>query len=109
MLYILTPSSNVDMVLLVQRAAFYGSDASASRSIYPGSLTAERAAASPSTAPRSSDMAKKPAGRIGGRDNDSGQFVPLKETHQRPKDTTREVIPNPGHGDTGRYDKPKNK
>jgi hypothetical protein len=49
---------------------------------------------------------KKPAGRIGGRDNDTGQFVPLKETRERPKETTREVIPLPGHGDTGRYDKP---
>jgi hypothetical protein len=48
-----------------------------------------------------------PKGRVGGRDNKSGQFVPLKETKQRPASTTREVIPLPGHGDTGRYDKPK--
>jgi len=46
-------------------------------------------------------------GRVGGRDNNSGQFVPLSETHRRPGSTTREVIPKPGHGDTGRYDKPK--
>ncbi len=50
---------------------------------------------------------KKGGGRIGGRDNDNGQFVPLKETKDRPKSTTREVIPNPGHGDSGRYPKKK--
>lgn len=46
-------------------------------------------------------------GRIGGRDNRSGQFVPLRETERRPASTTREVIPLPGRGDTGRYDKKK--
>jgi hypothetical protein len=46
-------------------------------------------------------------GRIGGRDNSNGQFVPLRETERRPASTTREVIPLPGFGDTGRYDKPK--
>ena len=45
-------------------------------------------------------------GRIGGRDNESGRFVPLEETRRDPSGTTREVIPLPGHGDTGRYDKP---
>ena len=45
--------------------------------------------------------------RLGGRDNKTGQFVPLKETNQRPAGTTREHIPLPGHGDTGRYDKKK--
>ncbi len=50
---------------------------------------------------------KKPQARVGGRDNDSGQFVPVKETYERPKSTTREHIPLPGYGDTGRYDKNK--
>jgi len=50
---------------------------------------------------------KPPTGRIGGRDNDTGRFVPVEKTYERPKDTTREVIPLPGHGDTGRYDKDK--
>jgi hypothetical protein len=47
------------------------------------------------------------SGRVGGRDNRTGEFVPLKETERRPGSTTREIIPLPGHGDTGRYDKPK--
>jgi len=55
------------------------------------------------------DMAKESNGFKGGRDNDSGRFVPLKETYQRPASTTREIIPKQGHGDTGRYDKPKGK
>ena len=42
-----------------------------------------------------------------GRDNKTGQFVPLKETERRPNTTTREIVPKPGHGDTGRYDKKK--
>jgi hypothetical protein len=50
---------------------------------------------------------KKPTGRVAGRDNDSGKFVRVEETRQRPKETTREILPLPGHGDTGRYDKPK--
>ena len=54
-------------------------------------------------------MAKESNGFKGGRDNDSGRFVPLKETYQRPASTTREIIPKQGHGDTGRYDKPKGK
>ena len=52
-------------------------------------------------------MSKKPQARLGGRDNRTGQFVPVRETHQRPGSTTREHIPLPGHGDTGRYDKKK--
>lgn len=51
--------------------------------------------------------AKKPAGRVAGRENDSGRFVKVEETRERPKETTREILPNPGHGDTGRYDKDK--
>lgn len=51
----------------------------------------------------------KPKGHIGGRDNRTGQFVPVEETRKRPASTSREVIPNPGHGDSGRYDKPKKK
>lgn len=51
----------------------------------------------------------KPKGHIGGRDSRNGQFVPLRVTRQRPETTQREIIPNPGHGDSGRYDKPKKK
>lgn len=54
-------------------------------------------------------MSSDRKGRKGGRDNDSGRFVPLKETERRPKSTTREIIPLPGYGDTGRYDKGKKK
>lgn len=52
-------------------------------------------------------VAKERKSRVGGRDNDSGQFVPLKETYRDPKGTTREHIPLPGRGDTGRYDDKK--
>ena len=45
---------------------------------------------------------KKPAGHIGGRDSKNGQFVPISETHRRPNTTQREIIPNPGRGDSGR-------
>lgn len=45
---------------------------------------------------------KKPQGRIGGRDAKTGEFIPVKETYKRPITTVREVIPLPGHGDTGR-------
>jgi len=54
-------------------------------------------------------MSKERQSRTGGRDNDSGRFVPLRETEKRPDDTTRERIPLPGFGDTGRYDKDKKK
>jgi len=47
-------------------------------------------------------MAKKPQGRMGGRDSKTGEFIPLKETYKRPATTQREVIPLPGYGDTGR-------
>jgi hypothetical protein len=50
---------------------------------------------------------KTPASKLGGRDNRTGQFVPIRETKERPASTTRERIPLPGHGDTGRYDKKK--
>ncbi len=40
-----------------------------------------------------------------GRDNKTGQFVPLKETERRPQTTTREIVPKRGNGDSGRYDK----
>jgi hypothetical protein len=52
-------------------------------------------------------MSKKPQSRVGGRDNKTGYFVPLQETRERPESTTRERIPLPGFGDTGRYDKDK--
>jgi hypothetical protein len=49
---------------------------------------------------------RKPAtSRIAGRDNGTGKFVRVDETHRRPGSTTREHLPLPGHGDTGRYDK----
>jgi hypothetical protein len=51
-------------------------------------------------------MSSDRKGRIGGRDNDTGRFVPLEETRRDPRGTTREVIPLPGHGDSGRYDSP---
>lgn len=44
--------------------------------------------------------------RLGGRDNGTGQFVPIKETERRPASTTREHIPLPGRGDV---DRPKKK
>jgi hypothetical protein len=44
----------------------------------------------------------KPKGRVGGRDSRTGQFIPVKETQRRPATTQREIIPLPGHGDTGR-------
>ena len=46
--------------------------------------------------------------RLGGRDNKTGEFVPLRETERRPEQTSRERIPLAGFGDTGRYD-PKKK
>jgi hypothetical protein len=52
-------------------------------------------------------MAKEPTSRIAGRDSRTGQFVPVEETERRPNTTQRERLPLPGHGDTGRYDKPK--
>jgi hypothetical protein len=45
---------------------------------------------------------KKPQSRIAGRDSKTGQFVPVRETHQRPATTQREHLPLPGYGDTGR-------
>ncbi len=47
-------------------------------------------------------MSKKPKGHVGGRDSRTGQFVPVSETYRRPATTQREIIPNPGRGDTGR-------
>ena len=49
----------------------------------------------------------KPRGHLGARDNKTGQFVPRTELKRRPASTTGEIVPNPGNGDTGRYDKPK--
>src|SRR5258708_36824716 len=68
-------------------------------------LDEDRAAASPLFRSRgvATMSSKKPPARVGGRDNDSGQFVPVKETYERPKSPTREHIPLPGYGDTARY------
>ncbi len=52
---------------------------------------------------------KQPHSRVGGRDSRTGQFIPVKETEQRPATTQRERIPLPGYGDTGRYDKDEKK
>jgi hypothetical protein len=52
---------------------------------------------------------KERQSRVGGRDNRTGHFVPLKETERRPGSTTREHIPLPGFGDTDRSDKDKGK
>ena len=52
---------------------------------------------------------KDPKSRVGGRDSETGRFVPVDETYQRPATTQRERIPLPGHGDTGRYDKSNEK
>ena len=52
---------------------------------------------------------KPPTSRIAGRDNKSGEFVKVDETYRRPGSTTREHLPLPGHGDTGRYDNDKQK
>jgi len=52
---------------------------------------------------------KQPTSRIGGRDSSTGKFIPVRETERRPATTQRERIPLPGHGDTGRYDKPNKK
>lgn len=54
-------------------------------------------------------MSKQRQSRLGGRDNRTGQFVPLRETERRPSTTTREHIPLPGRGDTGRSGTDKNK
>lgn len=50
---------------------------------------------------------KKPEGHIGGRDSTNGRFIPVSETYRRITTTQREIIPNPGRGDSGRYDKRK--
>lgn len=50
---------------------------------------------------------KEPQSRVTGRDNDTGRFVRVEETKYRPNSTTRERLPLPGFGDTGRYDKDK--
>ena len=46
-----------------------------------------------------------PHSRIGGRDSKTGEFIPVKETYERPATTQRERIPLPGYGDTDRSKK----
>lgn len=45
---------------------------------------------------------KPPQSRVAGRDNRTGEFVKVSETQRRPDSTTRERLPLPGFGDTGR-------
>lgn len=52
---------------------------------------------------------KERQSRLGGRDNRTGHFIPLEETKRDPDGTTRERIPLPGFGDTGRSEKDKPK
>ncbi len=53
-------------------------------------------------------MADKPKSHIQHRDAGTGRFLTEKQSERRPPDRTlRERVPNPGYGDTGRYDKPK--
>lgn len=48
--------------------------------------------------------------RIQHRNNNTGRFVPDRVGEARPGTHTRERVPLPGYGDTGRYDnKPKGK
>jgi len=46
-------------------------------------------------------MSKRQA-RVAGRDSRNGQFIPVRETYQRPATTQREHVPLPGYGDTNR-------
>jgi len=52
-------------------------------------------------------MNKERQSRLAGRDNRNGQFVPLRETQQRPGSTTREHLPLPGYGDVKPGEKKK--
>ena len=45
---------------------------------------------------------KEPQSRVGGRDSETGRFIPVRETYERPATTQRERIPLPGYGDTDR-------
>lgn len=47
-------------------------------------------------------MSKKTKGHVGGRDSKTGKFIPVAETYRRPNTTQREIVPNPGRGDSGR-------
>jgi hypothetical protein len=37
-----------------------------------------------------------------GRDNDTGQYIPLQEARNRPKSATVEHVPKPGYGTAGK-------
>jgi len=49
----------------------------------------------------------KPHGHKVGRNNETGHLVPLKVAREHPKTHTVEVMPNSGHGDTGRGSRKK--
>jgi hypothetical protein len=51
-------------------------------------------------------MSKSKGFKIG-RDSGSGQFIKKSEADRRPNTTQVEIVPKRGHGDSGRYDKPK--
>ena len=53
-------------------------------------------------------MAKERQSRLVYRDPKSGEFISEREGERRDKeDVTRERLPLPGFGDTGRYDEDK--
>lgn len=48
-------------------------------------------------------MAKDSKGFKLGRDDDSGRFKPVEQARKDPKNSSVEIIPKKGHGDSGRY------
>ncbi|HEV8699884.1 MAG TPA: hypothetical protein VGV60_01280 [Candidatus Polarisedimenticolia bacterium] len=51
-------------------------------------------------------MSDRPKSHIVYRDPKSGQLIPKRDGERRnPDNVTRERMPNPGYGDSGRYDK----
>jgi hypothetical protein len=50
-------------------------------------------------------MAKGQGYKIG-RDDDTGRYKSVEDARRDPKNSSVEINPKPGYGDTGRYDKP---
>jgi hypothetical protein len=44
-----------------------------------------------------------------GRDDDSGRYKSVEDARRDKNNSSVEVNPKPGHGDSGRYDKKKDK